>query len=125
MPLMAVTLTTALAMMSQSNCGSGFCSSPVFSPLSATLPHTKDSRPTLLTIAPASEPSTTPAMIKAFEDAAATRAADKAAGRFYLQSMAAGNPTKQLEYAALITYLPFIDKDKNEAKCAALFNIPG
>lgn len=64
-------------------------------------------------------------MIKAFEDAAATRAADKADGRFYLQSMAAGNPTKQLEYAALITYLPFIDKDKNEAKCAALFNIPG
>ena len=59
-----------------------------------------------------------------FRTGAATRASQKARNRFFLASLADSGPTCQVEYAALIKFLPIdVTADcKSMAKC---FNIPG
>lgn len=59
-----------------------------------------------------------------FRRASATRSVDKAANRFFLLSMADSTPLAVLENAALLHFLPFIEKQKRTAVCAAALNIP-
>ena len=70
------------------------------------------------------EPLTLDTLRKRFAQANETKAADKQKNMFFLQSLAGGGPAQQIEYAALLHYLP-VDHDSNRRKCAALFNVPG
>lgn len=71
------------------------------------------------------ERSGSASQIALFHSAAATRQKDKEADRFFLASMADSTPSTVLESAAELTFLPFIDKKRNTANCANVFNGDG
>lgn len=62
-----------------------------------------------------------------FRNGSAARAASKAKNHFMLVSLAASAPTKQIENAAKLTFLPLLPRSREslEQECAASLGIPG
>eukprot|EP00911_Craspedida_sp_UC1_P002858 UC1_evm3s2093 len=69
-------------------------------------------------------PGSVAGLLGAFATANITKAQDKARGRFYLKSLAAGPPDAQITYAAEMHFVPATAAAAAQ-KCAALFNVPG
>lgn len=65
-----------------------------------------------------------PDLVDELKDARARVANDTTYNYMYLRSLAGSPPHEQMLESVLIHFLPFIDKSKNEATCAAGYNIP-
>lgn len=59
--------------------------------------------------------------LNGFRSAHKIRSEDKHAGKFFLLSMASSGPAQQIESAAKLKYVPFLDKTKERKKCASAF----